>query len=305
MESQQAAHKKLYTIHPFLYGLEDSAFKPYSLDKLKKCDIVFITKPHTIAMKYVYDLWLHGIKIIDLSADFRLQEPAVYRKWYGIAHKYPNLLNEAVYGLPELYADRIKKSSLIANPGCYPTCIILGLAPLLNCRLIYPQAIHICAYSGLSGAGRTPRPGNNLFIDAYGNLKPYKMNKHPHIPEIEQELSGLYQDKVEISFIPHLAPTDKGILSTIHVSLQKSADLLALIEVYKKFYKQKPFIRIYDTDKQPELLNVVGTNFCDIGLSLDRDGKTLVVFSVIDNTLKGSAGQAVQNMNLLSGYKET
>ncbi len=305
VESKQAIDKRLWEVHGFLYGLTDLKFRPYSQEELTDCRLVFITKPHAQAMDYVSDLSAKGIRVIDLSADFRLRDEESYAKWYGIKHKYPRLLERAVYGLPELYKSQISCASLVANPGCYPTNIILGLAPLLANRLINPKQIKICSYSGLSGAGRTPQPGKNLFVDAYGNITPYKVNQHQHIPEIEQELSRLYKAETKISFIPHLVPIDKGIYSTIQLELQQQIDLSKLLECYQKFYRQQPFIRIYDAGHYPQLLNVVGTNFCDIGFALGRDNKSLIVFSAIDNTLKGASGQAVQDMNLMLGFDET
>lgn len=305
VESKQATGKQLWEVHGFLYGLLELKFRPYSQKELTDCGLVFIAKPHTQAMDYVPDLLAKGIRVIDLSADFRLEDEESYAKWYGTKHKHPRLLKEAVYGLPELYKDRISSTSLVANPGCYPTNIILGLAPLLADRLINPKQIKICAYSGLSGAGRTPQPGKNMFIDVYGNLSPYKVNQHQHIPEIEQELSRLYKGEAQISFIPHLMPVDKGIYSTIQLELQQQIDLDKLVKRYHEFYRRQPFVRIYDAGHYPQLLNVVGTNFCDIGFALDSDNKSLIVFSAIDNTLKGASGQAVQNMNLMLGLDET
>ncbi len=305
VESQQALDKRLWEEHAFLYGLTELGFQAYSLEKASECQLIFVAKPHTKAMDYVADLLTQEIKVIDISADFRLRDEGSYAEWYKMKHKYPQLLKRAVYGLPELYSEQIKGSSLVANPGCYPTGAILGLAPLLADRLIDPQQIRICAYSGLSGAGRTPQAGQNLFIDVYGNLRPYKVNQHPHIPEIEQELSRLYKSAAHISFIPHLAPINKGIYSTIQLKLLQQTGLDKLLECYRKFYRRRPFIRIYNTGHYPQILNVVNTNFCDIGLSLDPEQQALTVFSAIDNTLKGAAGQAVQNMNLMFGFKES
>jgi N-acetyl-gamma-glutamyl-phosphate reductase len=305
VESAQAAGKQLWEVHGFLYDVLKLCFRPYSLDEAKDCQLIFIAKPHTQAMDYAADLLAWGARVIDLSADFRLRDENTYSSWYGMKHKYPQLLETAVYGLPELYGTQLREASLVANPGCYPTSVVLGLAPLLVEHLAAPRQIKICAYSGLSGAGRTPQAGKNLFIDVYSNLKPYKVNQHPHIPEIEQELSRLYKDEVRVSFVPHLAPLDRGILSTIYLGLQRQVDLDELLTLYRRFYRQHPFIRIYDAGCYPEVLNVKGTNFCDIGLGLDQKNQTLIVFSGLDNTLKGASGQAVQNMNLMFGFKES
>jgi N-acetyl-gamma-glutamyl-phosphate reductase len=305
VESEQAAGRHVGEVHRFLYGLTKLKFRTYTAERMRDCVLVFVAKPHGQAMDFVHDLLAQGIRVVDISADFRLQNEASYATWYKLKHKYPQLLKQALYGLPELYKDKICDARLVANPGCYPTSVILGLAPLFADHIVRPEEIEICAYSGLSGAGRTPQPGKNLFIDAYRNLKPYKVNQHPHIPEIEQELSRIYKDTVKISFIPHLAPLDKGILSTIYLKLQRQVNISVLLDYYREFYSNRSFIRIYPVGYYPETANVLGTNFCDIGLDFDTRNNMVIVFSAIDNTLKGASGQAVQNMNIMLGFEES
>ncbi len=323
IESGSSLGKPVAAVHTKLRRCTKLKFSPYNLQALSAgCDLVFIAKPHTEAMDYVLDIKETGLKIIDLSGDFRLKDPSVYQAWYKTPHKAPALLSEAVYGLPELNAARIAKAQLVANPGCYPTAAILGFAPLMAHKLISPdEELLIIAYSGLSGAGRTPKPGRNMFLDAYGNLKPYSIGRHPHTPEMEQELSGLFHGKlkagasspspatfpkshISVEFIPHLAPLDRGIFCTMSAELDINLSLDELRELYVEFYREAPFVRIYDPGEYPEVQAVAGTNFCDIGLSLKKYSRRVVVFSTIDNSIKGAAGQALQNLNLMCGFDQ-
>lgn len=273
---------------------------------LEQCDLLFICKAHTQSMKYVAELLDSPLKIIDLSADFRLNDAAVYEYWYKHKHTFPEGLTKAVYGLPELNAEKIKTASLIANPGCYPTSVILGAAPLLAAGVVKADAIFADSYSGLSGAGKTPKPGFNLFVDAYDNIKPYKAGVHQHLPEMEQELQKFSDEKVQITFIPHIVPIERGMLSSISMPVTKENltddDIAAC---YQKFYQGKDFIFQYVPSQLPQIKDVVRTNVCGIGWVYDKRTKLLVVTTVIDNVLKGAAGQAVQCMNLMYGWSET
>jgi len=264
-------------------------------------DLVFLALPHKVSMVFAPEFLKAGKKVIDLSADYRLKDTAVYEKWYGIKHTSPDLLKTAVYGLPELYKDKIKKSAFIANPGCYPTGAILGLAPLLAEKAIDPAQIIIDAKSGVTGAGRTPSLGL-LFAETNENFKAYKINQHQHMPEIEQVLSDEAGSKIEVTFTPHLVPMNKGILSTIYTVPAKEADTAGLLKIYAKFYKDAPFVRVLDEGAFPETKNVLGTNFCDIGIKVT--GKRIIVITAIDNLYKGASSQAVQNMNLIMGFDE-
>jgi len=278
-------------------------------------DLVFTALPHTVSMDVVPGLLKKGVKVVDFSADYRIKDSAVYQEWYKKKHNQINkgLLSEAVYGLPEIYLDKIKGASLVANPGCYPTSVILGIAPLLKYHFVEPEGIIIDSKSGTTGAGRKLSSGLH-FAECNENFKAYKVVKHNHIPEIEQELSSIYfsgddnkQQKTEIkvSFTPHLLPINRGILSTCYLSLNGSKEDGEILEAYQKFYQKAPFVQIFEPPNLPEIKFVAGTNYCDIGFTIDERVGKIKVISVIDNLLKGAAGQAVQNMNIMSGFPET
>jgi len=238
-----------------------------------------------------------GKKVIDLSADFRLRDVATYEKWYS-RHTAPNIIKESVYGMPELYGDEIAKARLVANPGCYPTSVILGLAPLLKANWIDDSSIIADSKSGVSGAGREPQVGT-LFCEVDEGFKAYKVGEHRHTPEMEQEISILAGCDVRISFTPHLLPITRGILSTIYATLQKDVTTAELIDLYRVFYKGKKFVRVYKAGTFPNISSVRGSNCCDIGLFVDARTKRVIIICAIDNLVKGAAGQAIQNMNLM------
>jgi N-acetyl-gamma-glutamyl-phosphate reductase len=255
-------------------------------------------------MDLVPDLLAAGKKVVDLSADFRLRDVAVYEQWYQ-PHSSSHLLQEAVYGLPELYRQDIAGCSLVANPGCYPTSIILGLAPLLQAGAIHPQTIIADSKSGTSGAGRTALTGT-LFCEVHDGFRPYKVGRsHRHTPEIEQELSSLAGQEVHITFTPHLLPIARGILSTVYASLAAGFNHRDLAELYHRQYGNEPFIRLLDEDVFPATQYVRGSNFCDISWKIDPITGRIIVMSAIDNIVKGASGQAVQNMNIMCGFAET
>lgn len=266
-------------------------------------DIVFLALPHTTAMDIVPGLLKAGKIVIDLSADYRIKDVLVYEKVYGKEHKDKNNIIEAVYGLPEIYKQKIKSAKLIANPGCYPTAAILALAPVLALDSVDFNSIIIDAKSGTSGAGKKAA-ADLLFTEVDEDFKAYKVNVHQHMPEINQELSKLANDKVDITFVPHLLPLQRGILETIYLKTKNpgSFDTQALIDLYKKFYKDEPFVRIREKGDFPKLKDVVGTNFCDIGIRVD--GEKIIIVCVIDNLLKGASGQAIQNMNIILNYPQ-
>jgi len=275
--------------------------KPDPQEMAKNIDLVFLGLPHKVSMGIAPAFLKAGKLVVDLSADYRL-DPNVYEKWYGVAHKDTVNLTRAVYGLPELYSEGIKKARLLANPGCYPTSAILGIAPILAEKAIDRSHIIVDAKSGATGAGRKADIGL-IFCEVNENLKAYKVNDHQHKPEINRILTRVAGEEIDIVFTPHLIPMNRGILSTIYMKLTKPLDTGAAVEIYKAFYKGKPFVRVYDAGKLPQTRDVVGTNFCDIGVK--ASGSTLVVISCIDNLVKGAAGQAVQNMNLMCGFSET
>lgn len=267
----------------------------------KNVDIVFLGLPHKISMEIAPVFLKAGKRVIDLSADYRL-DAAVYEKHYGVAHKDKANLANAVYGLPELNREKIKKARLIANPGCYPTSVMLGVTPMLSAEAINPNDIIVDSKSGTTGAGKKADAAL-LFSEVNENLKAYKVNEHQHMPEIDMVLSGVAKKNISIVFTPHLIPMSRGILSTIYLKLIKPMTTAAVIDSYKKFYKNEPFIRICDEGKFPQVKDVAHTNYCDIGVKVK--GSTLIVISCIDNLVKGAAGQAVQNMNIMCGFEET
>jgi len=303
--SRQYAGKALSEVFPNLRKRVDILCENLSIEELvDRADFFFTAVPHKTAMDIVPRLLAAGKKVVDLSADYRLHDPAVYETWYQ-EHTSPELLDEAAYGLPELYRDQIATARLTANPGCYPTSVILALAPLLRKGLIDPATLIIDSKSGISGAGRAANVGT-LFCEVSDGFKPYKVGgTHRHIPEIEQELSIAAGTPITVTFTPHLLPISRGILSTIYASLTsegKTADLQAL---YEQTYNDEPFIRVLPTGVPPATQHVRGSNCCDLSLQKDTRTGRLIVMSAIDNIVKGASGQAVQNMNLMNGFPET
>jgi N-acetyl-gamma-glutamyl-phosphate reductase len=241
--------------------------------------------------------------VIDLSADYRLKDQAVYEKWYQ-PHSSPELLARAVYGLPELYRDQLAGAALVANPGCYPTSVALGLAPLLDAGLARLSSLVIDSKSGMTGAGRGASLGS-LYSEVNEGFKAYGLASHRHTPEIEQTLSALAGEAVTVSFTPHLLPVNRGILSTIYADLKQDVSTRTLLDIYARYYADEPFVRVMVDGALPNVANVRGSNFCDIGLVCDARVGRVIVVSVIDNLCKGAAGQAVQNMNLACGLDES
>jgi N-acetyl-gamma-glutamyl-phosphate reductase len=303
--SRQYAGRLLSEIFPSLRGRVDIVLENLTVNELcEKADFFFTAVPHKTAMDLVPGLLAAGKKVVDLSADFRLRDVAVYEEWYQ-PHSSSELLEEAVYGLPELYRERISGCRLVANPGCYPTSIILGLAPLLKTGAIQPQTIIADSKSGTSGAGRTAQTGS-LFCEVHDGFRPYKVGRnHRHTPEIEQELSAIAGENLHISFTPHLLPISRGILSTVYGSLTPGFDRQKIGALYHEQYKNEPFIRLLEEDSFPATQYVRGSNFCDISYKIDTTTNRIIVMSAIDNVVKGASGQAVQNMNLMYGLKET
>ncbi|MCJ2163317.1 MULTISPECIES: N-acetyl-gamma-glutamyl-phosphate reductase [unclassified Pseudodesulfovibrio] len=301
--SRSEAGKRLADIYPFLNRLPLGNLvitQPDPADLAEECDVVFLAVPHKTAMEIAAALLEQGVKVVDLSADFRINDKATYEEWYGVVHSRSELLTEAVYGLPELYLDQIMGARLIANPGCYPTASILGLAPALAEGLIETGNIVIDAKSGASGAGRSAKVGT-LFCEVHDSFRAYSLPAHRHTPEIEQEISKLAGSNITLSFNTHLLPIDRGILATIYTKLTSNMSLADIHAAYTKFYEEKPLVRVLPMGQLPETRYVRGTVFCDIGLVVDPRTNRLIILSAIDNLCRGASGQALMNANLICG----
>ena len=294
----------LSEVFPNLRGKTDLICENTPIEELcTRADIFFTAVPHKTAMDLVPQLLQSGKKVIDLSADFRLRDADTYEKWYQ-AHSSKEYIKQAVYGLPELYRDEIAGADLIANPGCYPTSIILGLAPLLRNNIINPTSIIADSKSGTSGAGRGAKVGS-LFCEVTDGFKAYGVGRqHRHTPEIEQELNRLADQEFNITFTPHLLPISRGILSTVYAELGSEVTKEQIHALYQEMYKDEPFVRVLPLGAFPATQYVRGSNFCDIGFALDPTTNRIIVISAIDNVVKGAAGQAIQNMNIMCGFQE-
>lgn len=264
---------------------------------------MFLALPHTAAAKLAGKFLRKGKLVIDISADFRLKHAADYKKWYGFKHPAPRLLKGAVYGLPEVYRDKIQNAKLIANPGCYPTGCLLALKPLIAEKLIDFSNIVVDAKSGASGAGRKLSEATQ-FCEVDENFGAYKVNRHQHTPEMEQELRHIARSAVKITFVPHLLPVLRGILTTVYAFKKKKVSKAQIFSSFHKAYGREPFVRVLEESSFPTLRHVQGTNFCDIGVEVDSATGRVIVISAIDNLIKGASGQAVQNMNICLGFPE-
>jgi len=308
LESSSNAGKKVFQVHRQLLGLYDLTLQTYNRDQIKsECDVVFICRSSGGSMKFIHDLYDENdnLKIIDLGGDFRLQDVSLYPKWYKFDHICPDLVKKAVFGLSEIHTDAIKKAKLLSNPGCYATSILLALIPLIAEKYVVLDSIKVTSYSGMSGAGKTHKEGFNLFMDAYGNARPYRVGTHQHTPEIEGQLNIFSDNDIKITFVPHVMPIDRGILTEIWCSPQSSYQFESLMEVYLKYYQNRPFIRLRQQGDYPQVADVNYTNFCDISWDYDARTNSLIIFSAEDNAIKGASGQAIQNMNLMFGFPET
>lgn len=299
--SRKEAGMHVAEMFPSLRGHVDLRFSDPQAAALDQCDAVFFATPNAVAMQQVPALLAAGVRIIDLSADFRLRDPAIWEKWYGVAHACPQLLDEAVYGLPEVNRERIRGARLIANPGCYPTAVQLGLLPLLEAGVVKPDQLIADAKSGVSGAGRKAET-HILFSEAADNFKAYGVPGHRHLPEIVQGLERAAGGKVGLTFVPHLTPMIRGIHATLYGQLTRGdADLQKL---YETRYRGETFVDVLPAGTHPDTRSVRGSNFCRIALHRPQQGNVVVVLSVIDNLVKGAAGQAVQNFNVMFGFEE-
>ncbi|MCC6484784.1 MAG: N-acetyl-gamma-glutamyl-phosphate reductase [Armatimonadetes bacterium] len=305
LSSESQDGQLLSTVYPHLTGYADITLKAFDPEEAAECcDVVFLARGNGWAMKHAGRLLEAGCKVVDVAADFRLESPDIWEKYYRMPHDAQMLLGEAVYGLPELHHEGIRQARLVANPGCYPTSAILALAPAVAGRWIETGNIVINSASGVSGAGRSRTEPAYLYGEIEQNFRAYGVNGHRHTPEIEQELSGLAGEAVTVTFTPHLAPMTRGIFTTIYAELAEGADEEDVRLAYEDFYQDAPFVRILPAGALPETKHVLGSNYCLIAPVLVERTRRLVVLSVIDNLVKGASGQAIQNMNLMFGLDE-
>ena len=299
--SRSNAGTPVADIFPNLRGKFDIRYTEPDVDSYQNCDLVFFATPNTVAMGQAEALLTRGIRLIDLAADFRIQDIQTWEKWYGATHACPSLVEQAVYGLPELNRDGIKTARLVANPGCYPISVILALLPLLNNDLIEPSSIIADCKSGVSGAGRSANVAT-AFTEVSESVKAYGVAGHRHLPEIKQSLQSINKN-ADLVFIPHLMPMIRGMHATVYADA-KNTDA-EIQQIFEKYYSDEPFVDVMPAGSHPETRSVRGSNHCRIAVHYLAASKKYVVLSVIDNLVKGAAGQAIQNMNLMFGFDET
>lgn len=303
--SNSFAGKPFSQVYPSLRGIFDMPCDPLDADLIaEKADFFILALPHGVSGTLVPTLLSQGKKIIDHSADFRFRDIQTYNSTYKVTHPAPEFLDEAVYGLPELYREQIRTARLVGDPGCYPTCSILGIAPLLRTKTVSAKGITICAASGISGAGRKSELPY-AYCESDESFKAYGVTGHRHTPEIEQELTQLAGEEVILSFVPHLAPMKRGMLATIHMDLVKDVTDAELHDLFEEAYANEPFVRVLPPGQFPETRFVSGSNYLDIGVHLDKRMNRAVIITALDNLGKGSSSQAIQAMNLMCGLPET
>ena len=304
LTSQKYAGQFIDQIFPSLMNQVKIKCEELSIHEIsQKTDFVFTAVPHKTAMETVPLFYKQEKRVVDLSADFRFQDPLIYDRWYQ-KHTASDLLKEAVYGLPELHRERIRHAKIVGNPGCYPTGALIGLIPLFKQGVLSYENIIIDSKSGVSGAGREVALGS-LFCEVNEGVRAYNLFKHRHLPEIEQELSQLALQKVTVTFVPHLIPMDRGILTTLYVNLNKKMKTEEVLNIFQECYRGEPFIRIYPKGKVPNTKDVRSSNYCDIGIDVNESEGRAVIVTAIDNLVKGASGEAIQNMNIMLGYPET
>lgn len=292
--------KAFTDIFPSMYGFENLICEGLDIPALsQKIDVVFLALPHKVSMAHAPDFLDNNVKVVDLSADYRFTDPGAYEAAYQ-PHSSSHLLEQSVYGLTEIYKEAVKQTRLVGNPGCYPTSILLPLIPLLKENMIHPEHIICDSKSGVSGAGRSLSLGTH-YCEVNDSFSAYKIGGHRHTPEINEQLSLFSQKEISITFTPHLLPLTRGMLSTIYVDAVDGASYPAIKKIYDDYYKDEPFVRVLDQDKFPAISHVKGTNRCDFGFHFNEKTGQVIIVSAIDNLIKGAAGQAVQNMNLMFG----
>jgi N-acetyl-gamma-glutamyl-phosphate reductase len=304
LTSQKYVGAQIDRVFPSLMSQLSLKCEELSFDHIsKKVDFVFTAVPHKTAMETVPSFYRQGKRVVDFSADFRFKDRAVYERWYQ-KHTCVDLLSESVYGLPELHREEIRDAKIVGNPGCYPTGALIGLIPLLKHEVISSEQIVVDSKSGVSGAGRDVVL-ESLFCEVNEGVRAYKIFEHRHLPEIEGELSQLAKKKVTVTFVPHLIPMNRGILTTLYLNLLKKMKVEEVLNLFQEYYQKEPFIRIYPKGKLPNTRDVRGSNYCDIGVNVNEGDGRVVVVTAIDNLVKGASGQAVQNMNIMLGFPET
>jgi N-acetyl-gamma-glutamyl-phosphate reductase len=304
LTSRKYAGDPISEVFPALRGRMESLCRNARMEEVaEESDFIFSAVPHKTAMEVIPLFYERGKRVVDLSADFRFRDHRVYEKWYQ-RHTCPELLKVSVYGLPELYRNRIEGARIVGNPGCYPTGALLPLIPLIKRGIIAHEKIVIDSKSGVSGAGRELSL-ETQFSEVNEGLKAYKILEHRHCPEIEQELSGLAGHPLSVVFIPHLIPMSRGILTTIYCELARDESTETALKWVEDFYGEAPFVRVCPLGKFPNTLDVRGSNFCDIGLKVDQQRGKLIAISAIDNLMKGASGQAIQNMNIMCDFPES
>lgn len=301
--SRSESGVKVRDMFPNLRGFYDLEFQEPNVEQLSQCDLVFFATPNGVAMKQVPELLSRGVKVIDLAADFRIKDIAVWEQWYGMQHACADIVAEAVYGLPEVNREQIAQARMVANPGCYPTAVQLGFLPLIKAGIVNIDNLIADAKSGVSGAGRQANVGT-LFCEANESFKAYAVPGHRHLPEIRQGLEGAAQQAVGLTFVPHLTPMIRGIHATLYATLNNDMALADVQKLFESSYADEPFVDVLPTGSHPETRSVKGINTCRIAIHKPQDSNTLVILSVIDNLVKGAAGQAVQNMNIMLGLEE-
>jgi len=302
--SRSYIDKKYAEVYANMFQLvEDNCLDDNMEELADQVDVIFTATPQGLCASLINENILSKVKIIDLSADFRIKDVAIYEQWYGIEHKSPQLIEEAVYGLCEINREQIKKARLVANPGCYPTCSFLSVYPLVKAGLIDPNTIIIDAKSGTSGAGRGAKV-NNLYCEVNENIKAYGVTTHRHTPEIEEQLSYQAGKPVIINFTPHLVPMNRGILITAYASCTKKVNYEEIKSVYDNCYKDELFVRVLEAGICPETRWVEGSNYVDVNFKIDERTNRVIMMGAMDNLVKGAAGQAIQNMNLMFGFAE-
>ncbi|MCI8889197.1 MAG: N-acetyl-gamma-glutamyl-phosphate reductase [Hungatella sp.] len=302
--SKSYIDQKYASIYQNMFQIVDDVCMEENMEELGNLvDVIFTATPQGLCASLVNEELLSKVKIIDLSADFRIKDVAVYEKWYKITHPSPEFIGEAVYGLPELNRDKIKKARLVANPGCYPTCSTLAVYPLVKEGLIHTDTLIIDAKSGVSGAGRGAKL-DNLYCEVNESCKAYGVANHRHTPEIEEQLSYAAGKPVMLNFTPHLIPMNRGILITAYASLSKKATYEEIKALYDNYYKEEQFVRVLEKDVCPQTRWVEGSNFVDVNFKIDERTGRIIIMGAMDNMVKGAAGQAVQNMNLMFGLPE-